>query len=174
MAISVDVIRSRGSPPAAHFREAWREVKPIRRRITVSLSKALPGPVSKRRVLAKGRAAFSGDQMPDMLGRLRTRLPRIGKASLRGIMQAGCRSSVTSPQAFPMSGAVCRAVRPSLWPEPDLYRRSNLPHLRFQSTAARHLARLRRLSAVPASAAGVWSTPSESPANAHLRDLRHG
>ena len=60
MAVSVDVIPNRGSPPAILLREAWREGKRIRRRTLANLSKAPPGLVDGIRVLVKGGAAFSG------------------------------------------------------------------------------------------------------------------
>ena len=59
MALSVDVIPNRSSPPAILLREAWREGKRIRRRTLVNLSKAPPGLVDAVRAWLKGGVVYS-------------------------------------------------------------------------------------------------------------------
>lgn len=54
MAISVDIIPNRNSPPAVLLREAWREGTRIRRKTLANLSKAPPELVAGIRAMLKG------------------------------------------------------------------------------------------------------------------------
>ena len=59
MAISVDVIPNRSSPPAIQFRQAWREGSRIRRRTIANLSKMPPEMVDAIRAMLKGGVVFA-------------------------------------------------------------------------------------------------------------------
>ena len=58
MALSVDVIPNRSSPPAILLREAWREGKRIRRRTVANLSKMPPALVDAVRAALDGGVVF--------------------------------------------------------------------------------------------------------------------
>ncbi len=58
MALSVDVIPNRSSPPAILLREAWREGKRIRRRTVANLSKMPPALVDAIRAALDGGVVF--------------------------------------------------------------------------------------------------------------------
>ena len=58
MALSVDVIPNRSSPPAILLREAWREGKRIRRRTVANLSKMPPALVDAIRAALDGGVTF--------------------------------------------------------------------------------------------------------------------
>ena len=58
MALSVDVIPNRSSPPAILLREAWREGKRIRRRTVANLSKMSPALVDAIRAALDGGVVF--------------------------------------------------------------------------------------------------------------------
>ena len=58
MAISVDVIPNRSSPPAILLREAWREGPRIRRRTIANLSKMPPEFVDAIRSVTKGGVVY--------------------------------------------------------------------------------------------------------------------
>ncbi len=58
MALSVDVIPNRSSPPAILLREAWREGKRIRRRTVANLSKMPPALVDAVRAALGGGVTF--------------------------------------------------------------------------------------------------------------------
>ena len=58
MALSVDVIPNRSSPPAILLREAWREGKRIRRRTVANLSKMPPALVDAIRAALDGGIVF--------------------------------------------------------------------------------------------------------------------
>ena len=59
MALGVDVMPDRSSPPAILLREAWREGPRIRRRTIANLSKAPPGLVEAVLARLRGRAGYS-------------------------------------------------------------------------------------------------------------------
>ena len=59
MALGVDVMPDRSSPPAILLREAWREGPGIRRRTIANLSKAPPGLVEAVLARLRGRAVYS-------------------------------------------------------------------------------------------------------------------
>ncbi len=58
MALSVDVIPNRSSPPAILLREAWREGKRIRRRTLANLSKMPPHIIDAIRAALGGGVVF--------------------------------------------------------------------------------------------------------------------
>ncbi|MDE0524475.1 MAG: IS1634 family transposase, partial [Boseongicola sp.] len=58
MALSVDVIPNRSSPPAILLREAWREGKRIRRRTVANLSRMPPALVDAIRAALDGGVMF--------------------------------------------------------------------------------------------------------------------
>ena len=58
MALSVDFIPNRNSPPAILLREAWREGRRIRRRTIANLSKVPPALVDGLRAMLKGGVVF--------------------------------------------------------------------------------------------------------------------
>ncbi len=58
MALSVDIIPNRSSPPAILLREAWREGKRIRRRTVANLSKMPPALVDAVRAALDGGVVF--------------------------------------------------------------------------------------------------------------------
>ncbi|MCE2437478.1 MAG: hypothetical protein J4F97_05650 [Pseudomonadales bacterium] len=60
MAVSVDTIPNRNSPPTVLLREAWREGTRIRCRTLANVSKAPPEPVAGVRALVKGGVVVSG------------------------------------------------------------------------------------------------------------------
>ncbi|MCY4592793.1 MAG: IS1634 family transposase, partial [Alphaproteobacteria bacterium] len=59
MALSVDVIPNRSSPPAILLREAWRDGRRIRRRTLANLSKMPPTLVDAIRAALAGGVVFA-------------------------------------------------------------------------------------------------------------------
>ena len=85
MALSVDVIPNRSSPPAILLREAWREGKRIRRRTIANLSKAPPGLVDAVRAWLGGGVVFS--TIDDAIS-IRRALPHGHVAAVLGMARA--------------------------------------------------------------------------------------
>ena len=83
MALSVDVIPNRSSPPAILLREAWREGKRIRRRVIANLSKMPPDLVETIRARLGGGVVFSS---PDAALTIRRSLPHGHVAAVLGMM----------------------------------------------------------------------------------------
>ena len=85
MAISVDVIPNRSSPPAILLREAWREGPRIRRRTIANLSKMPPAMVDAIRAMLKGGVVFASI---DEAVTIRRALPHGHVAAVLGTLRA--------------------------------------------------------------------------------------
>ncbi len=85
MAISVDVIPNRSSPPAILLREAWREGKRIRRRTLANLSKTPPVLVDAIRATLAGGVVFPS---LDAAVRIRSSHPHGHVAAVLGTLRA--------------------------------------------------------------------------------------
>ena len=126
MALSVDVIPNRSSPPAILLREAWREGKRIRRRTVANLSGMPPVPVDAvRAALAGGMVLPSADaaisirrslphgHVAAVLGTLRSLGPvRIlgrGAGRMRDLAVAAVAARILDPAPEP---ATARALSP--------------------------------------------------------------
>ncbi len=83
MALSVDVIPNRSSPPAILLREAWREGKRIRRRTVANLSRMPPALVDAVRAALAGGVTFPS---PDAAVAIRRSLPHGHVAAAPGTM----------------------------------------------------------------------------------------
>ena len=84
MAVYVENIPNRNSPPAILIREAWREGKRIRRRTLANISKLPPPVVAGIRALLKGGVVFSSLQQAV---NIRRSLPHGHVAAVLGLCQ---------------------------------------------------------------------------------------
>ena len=84
MAVYVEDIPNRNSPPAILIREAWREGKRIRRRTLANISKLPPPVVAGIRSLLKGGVAFRSLQEAVSI---RRSLPHGHVAAVLGLCQ---------------------------------------------------------------------------------------
>ena len=85
MAISVDVIPNRSSPPAIQLRQAWRDGPRIRRRTIANLSKMPPAMVDAIRAMLKGGVVFASI---DEAVTIRRALPHGHVAATLGTLRA--------------------------------------------------------------------------------------
>ncbi len=85
MALSVDTIPNRSSPPAVLLREAWREGKRVRRRTVANLSRMPPALVDAVRAALAGGVTFPS---PGAAVAIRRSLPHGHVAAVLGTLRA--------------------------------------------------------------------------------------